>query len=73
VSKARGKATNRKLTEDVQERAIGLVRERYANFGPTLAAEKLRELHGIAVSRETLRHWMKSDGLWLHERPTISS
>jgi hypothetical protein len=35
VSKARGKASsNRKLAEDVQERAIGLVRDRYADFGP---------------------------------------
>ena len=66
VSKARGRASNRKITEDVQKRAVELVRERYVDFGPTLAAEKLAELHGIAVSRETLRHWMKSDGAVAH-------
>jgi hypothetical protein len=37
---------------------MALVRERYADFWPTLAAEKLTELRGFGVSRETLRHWM---------------
>jgi hypothetical protein len=34
---------------------IGTIRERYPNFGPTLAAEKLVELHGVHRGRETLR------------------
>lgn len=72
MSKARGKASNRKLTEDAQKRAVDLVRERYADFGPTLAAEKLAELHGIAVSRETLRHWLKADGLWLTRKDRVT-
>ncbi len=42
---------------------MGLVRERYADFGPTLAAEKLSALHGLSVSRETLRQWMMADGV----------
>jgi hypothetical protein len=39
---------------------LGLV----LGFGPTLAAEKLREDHGISVGRETLRQWMIEAGLW---------
>ena len=34
-----------------------LVRERYADFGPTLAHEKITELHGAKVGAETLRKW----------------
>jgi hypothetical protein len=34
---------------------LELIRTRYADFGPTLAAEKLREVHGITIGRETLR------------------
>jgi hypothetical protein len=34
---------------------IGLVRERYVDFGPTLAQEKLEEYHDIRVAPETLR------------------
>jgi hypothetical protein len=47
---------------------VTLIKERYADFGPTLAAEKLAELHGIRVSRETLRNWMRADGLWLSRK-----
>ena len=37
----------------------------YADFGPTLAAEKLGERHDLRVSRETLRGWMRQAGIWL--------
>ena len=49
-----------------------LVRKHYQGpgeaFGPTLAAEHLREDHGIEVDAETLRRWMLSEGLWQRER-----
>jgi transposase len=41
VSKRRGKPSNRKLDDSLRQRAIGLVRERYEDFGPTLAGEQL--------------------------------
>jgi hypothetical protein len=44
---------------------LALIRERYSDFGPTLAAEKLAELHQVRLSRETVRFWMKAEGLWL--------
>jgi hypothetical protein len=31
---------------------------------PHLAAEKLAELHGLVISKETLRYWMRASGLW---------
>ena len=52
---------------------MALVRERYADLGPTFAAEKLTELHGFGISRETLRHWMIEDGLWLDRRRRLPS
>jgi hypothetical protein len=41
------------------------VRERYADFGPTFAHQKLTEEHGLVLSVETLRGWMSSAGLWV--------
>ena len=41
-----------------------IVEERYRDFGPTLASEKLEELHGIRVNREKLREIMIARGLW---------
>src|SRR6267378_2820075 len=43
---------------------LSIVRERYADFGPTLAAEKLSELHGLDLGVETLRQWMIGAGIW---------
>jgi transposase len=64
LSKRRGRPSNRRRpTEDIQ-RAIALVREHYADFGPTLASEKLLERHELRVDRETLRKAMAADGLW---------
>ena len=49
------------------------MRERYPDFGPTLATEKLAEHHGCSVSRETLRGWMIADGLWQDRRHRLPS
>ena len=64
ASKRRGRPSNRRLPTSLHDEALALVRERYADFGPTLACEKLRELHGVCVSSETLRTWMTVAGLW---------
>jgi hypothetical protein len=72
VSKRRGKPSNNRLPAEIRELALSLVRERYRDFGPTLAAEKLAQ-HGCAVSRETLRGWMIEAGLWIDRRRRLPS
>lgn len=68
ASKRRGRRSNRALADDVREAALALVRADYADFGPTLAHEKLVELHGFAMSVTTLRQWMVGAGLWTPRR-----
>jgi hypothetical protein len=68
LSRRRGKPSNNRLPAEVRTLALSIVRERYADFGPTLAAEKLAEHHGCSISRETLRGWMIADGLWQDRR-----
>ena len=68
VSKRRGRPSNNRLPEAYRDLALSLVRERYADFGPTLAAEKLAKIHGCMISRETLRGWMIAAGLWIDRR-----
>ncbi len=63
--RARGRVPNNRIGDAVREVALDLVREKYSDFGPTLAAETLTERHDLRVSRETLRRWMVEDGLWL--------
>src|SRR3984893_17816644 len=64
ANQRRGRPSNNRLPDVVRDHAIALVRERYADFGPTFAAEKLAELHDLKVSRETLRGWMRQAGIW---------
>ena len=64
ISKKRGRPSLRRLPDTLRVEVLTLVRERYWDFGPTLAHEKLTELHGVQVSVETLRQWMTNDGLW---------
>src|SRR5271163_4099404 len=73
LSKRRGQPSNHRLPAEVRTLALSIVRERYCDFGPSLAAEKLAEHHGCSVSRETLRGWMIADGLWQDRRHRLPS
>jgi Helix-turn-helix domain len=45
------------------DKILDLVKTHYHDFGPTLAAEKLHEVHNILIAKETLRRWMIRAGL----------
>jgi transposase len=68
VSRKRGRAGNHQLAPQLANSVLTIIRERYADFGPTLACEKLRELHGITVGKETVRRLMTEAGLWTPRR-----
>ncbi len=68
ASRRRGRSGNRKLDEGLAQQALAIIRERYADFGPTLACEKLRECHGIRMAKETVRRLMTDAGLWIPRR-----
>ncbi|WP_442865765.1 ISNCY family transposase [Burkholderia sp. IMCC1007] len=68
VSGHRAKPGNRRLDPGAADRALSIIRERYADFGPTLACEKLWECHGIQLAKETVRTLMTDAGLWIPRR-----
>jgi hypothetical protein len=63
----RGRPSNRRTPKASREKALELVHEKYRDFGPTFASEKLA-MDGIEVSRETLRKWMVEAGIWKVKR-----
>src|SRR5713101_10166431 len=63
VHALRGRPSNRKLAAQLEQKVLARLRQRYADFGPTLAAEHLAQ-EGLVVSRETLRKWMVKASLW---------
>src|SRR6202790_5787984 len=61
----RGRASNRKISIQVQAKAIELLKQpEWHDFGPTFASEQLAKRHSLQVSKETVRTWMVSAGLW---------
>ncbi len=68
VSRKRGAPSHRKVAPELRELAVKLVRGQYGDFGPTLAHEKLVEVHGLPVSLTTVRKWMIADGSWTTRR-----
>ena len=64
TSVKRGRISNRALPKSYRAMVLDIVCEHYADFGPTLASEKLLERHELYVNPETLRLWMIDQGLW---------
>lgn len=65
------KAPSNKLSDEVRQKSLSLIKEYFYDYGPTLASEKLREYFGITASRETVRQWMIQDKLWRPKQKKI--
>lgn len=68
VHRSRGRDSNRKLPQKVKDQVLGLYRQHYEGFGPTLAQEKILERDSIRISDETLRGWLIEAELWKKKR-----
>jgi transposase len=68
VSQRRSKPSNNRLDAGVVQRVLDLIKEKYEDFGPTLAHEKLTEVHGLELSRESVRRIMIEEGVWKPKR-----
>jgi hypothetical protein len=73
ISKKRGHPSNRRRGVVFRHTVLTLVREQYADFGPTLAAEKLATRHSLHLGIETLRQWMIAGALWTDRRHRLPS
>ncbi len=67
VHQGRGKPSNRAKAAEFKATVLARYQERYPDFGPTLAAEKLA-LDGHVIDHETLRGWLLKAGLWQKRR-----
>jgi transposase len=67
IHKGRGRSSNRAVDQETRKLIIERYQERYEDFGPTLAAEKLGK-EGWEVDHETLRRWLIRERLWKKRR-----
>ncbi|NKE73737.1 ISNCY family transposase [Candidatus Manganitrophus noduliformans] len=61
--RSRGRPSNRRTDEKSKRQVLKIYQQEYAGFGPTRAAEKLSERNAIPLSDETLRLWLKAEGI----------
>lgn len=60
----RGKKSNHSIPKKERERIVALIKNQYSDFGPTLACEKLSELHSINRDVTTIKQIMIDEDLW---------
>lgn len=68
IHKNRGKTSAHAKPPAMKQSVLALYEEKYWDFGPTLAAEKLHEEDGYKLHAETLRLWLKEAGIWKSRR-----
>lgn len=68
VHKSRGKPSGRTYPSDVKSKVLKLYEDKYMDFGPTFAAEKMAEDDKVFINDETLRLWLLKENLWKKRR-----
>ena len=58
IHQLRGRFSNRASSDKIKNKVLTLFKDKYPDFGPTLASEKLFERDKIKVNDETLRLWL---------------
>lgn len=71
IHKNRGKFGNRGISANKKEEIVSLIEKNYPDFGPTFASEKLKEIHDISLSAETVRKIMTEGKLWLPKKKKV--
>ena len=68
VHKSRGRISNRSISGAIRRKALTIFKTTYYDFGSTLASEKLFERDKIKINDETLRLWLRKEGIPYKER-----
>lgn len=68
VSKTRGRKSNNYIPDQIKKQVIELISLNYSDFGPTLAHEKLNEVHKLKVSISSVRSLMIEHKIWQPRR-----
>jgi transposase len=68
ISKQRGQPSHHQLDAETVQAALDLLKGRYADFGPTLAHEKLVEREGLQLCLGSVRKIMIEEGIWKAKR-----
>jgi transposase len=58
-----GRRPKHKTSDAIHDRVVELWREKYTGFNDQHFTEKVNEVEGLSVSRQTIRRWLRSAGI----------
>lgn len=64
IHEARGKQSLRKTDIGLENNIVRIIKEKYDDFGPLMAWEKIKYIHQINIGRETIRQIMIRHNIW---------
>ena len=64
----RGKPSNRRIPESEREKIVEILKNKYGDFKPTHASEKLSGIHNLTYDPKTIRAIQIAEGLWKQRR-----
>src|SRR3989337_696712 len=65
ISLKKGKPSNNHLDENIIQKVLNIIKEKYFDYGPTLIKEKLEEKHDLHLAKESIRQIMIKEGIWI--------
>jgi len=68
IHRSRGRPSNRAVRDTIKDKTLRLFKDKYYDFGPTLASEKLFERDKLKINDETLRLWLIEHGIPYRKR-----
>jgi len=68
IHRSRGKPSNHGYPEEIKTEVIEIYRKNYSDYGATLFSEQLEKRHSISINNETIRRWLRNNGINSNER-----
>lgn len=64
IHKLKGRTSNHAFPKDIKSKAVETIRNKYNDFKPGFAQEKLQTIHDMQMTSQTIRVWMTEAGIW---------
>ena len=64
IHRLKGRISNHAFPEDVKAKAVETIKDKYNDFKPGFAQEKLQTIHDMQMTSQTIRVWMTEAGIW---------
>lgn len=64
IHKLKGRSGNHHADLNVKQQVLEEIKQKYSDFKPKFALEKIQEKKKLSITSQTIRVWMSEEGLW---------